>query len=112
MAFGKRSSKSTRSTNKTNSFKRFGEKEKPAKKQREDKPWAIYNPKLGVIFAKQNRRGDCYAAQVDPDEAEALVKAEPQILIYWEKGLAFAFLRIELYWNEDPDRMRHKRVAD
>ena len=74
MAFGKRSSKSTRSTNKTNSFKRFGEKEKPAKKQREDKPWAIYNPKLGVIFAKQNRRGDCYAAQVDPDEAEALVK--------------------------------------
>lgn len=79
MAFGKKFSKSSRSSKtttapKSKSFKRFGSEEKPERKQKEDKPWAIYNERLGVIFAKPSRSGPCYAAEVEPGEAESLVR--------------------------------------
>ena len=78
--------KSVKSTKTVKSFKPFREPNRstktPAKK--DNKPWAVYNKAKGVIFAKQTRTGPCFAAEVDPRGAQALVKA---IVTGKEKGI-------------------------
>jgi hypothetical protein len=83
-------STSNRSSNSRGQYKSYrkDEDEAPREKRRsgqvEEGPWAVYNAKLGVVFAKPSPDGPCYAADVDPEDGASLVKA---IKSGKEKGL-------------------------